>query len=168
MLPPLWGVLGRCYPMHGSFFLLSLIVPDALPLGAVLSRLMAVFPRIQFLVSTHSPEALSTFNKEHIRVVRNGSVILPELQTSGVPSDRILSHVMGVDPVWGELEAAKMLSRYHSLISQGNESSEEAGQIRSRLADHYGKDSQQIMEWDKAINIARIRKKISGHNQSQL
>ena len=42
MLPPLWGVLGRCYPMHGSFFLLSLIVPDALPLGAVLSRLMAV------------------------------------------------------------------------------------------------------------------------------
>jgi len=133
---------------------------------SVLSRLMAVFPKIQFLVSTHSPEVISTFGKEHIRVIKNGRISSPSSQTSGVPSDRVLASVMGVDPVWGELEAAQWLTRYHSLISQGGENSDDANKLRVKLVEHYGQDSQQILECDQAINISRIRKKISSRSQA--
>jgi predicted ATP-binding protein involved in virulence len=128
---------------------------------SVLSRLMSVFPKIQFLVSTHSPEVISTFSKEHIRVVRHGKVASPSKQTSGVPSDKILSNVMGVNPIWGELEAAKWLTRYHSLISQGLQESDEGVELRDMIISHYGQDSQQISECDQAIRLIRIRARIS-------
>lgn len=99
---------------------------------SVLSRLMTVFPEIQFLVSTHSPEVISTFGKEHIRVVKHGRVSSPSAQTSGVPSDRVLASVMGVNPVWGELEAAKWLTRYHSLISQDLYNFDEGPDLRNK------------------------------------
>ena len=128
---------------------------------SVLSRLMSVFPKIQFLVSTHSPEVISTFKKEHIRVVKHGQVISPSCQTSGVPSDIILANVMGVDPVWGELEAAKWLTRYHALISQGLDGSDESAILRNKIIEHYGMNSQQVFECDQAIRLALIRNKIS-------
>jgi predicted ATP-binding protein involved in virulence len=128
---------------------------------SVLSRLMTVFPKIQFLVSTHSPEVISTFKKEHIRVVDHGQVISPNYQTSGVPSDIILANVMGVDPVWGELEAAKWLTRYHALISQGFDKTEESAMLRTKIIEHYGINSQQILECDQAIRLTLIRNKIS-------
>ena len=128
---------------------------------SVLSRLMTVFPEIQFLVSTHSPEVISTFGKEHIRVVKHGRVSSPSAQTSGVPSDRVLASVMGVNPVWGELEAAKWLTRYHSLISQGFYNLEEGADLRTKIIEHYGNNSQQLLECDQAIRLAQIRNKIS-------
>lgn len=128
---------------------------------SVLSRLMTVFPKIQLLVSTHSSEVISTINKEHIRVIKQGLVTSPANQTSAVPSDRILSDVMGVHPVWGELKAAQILTRYHALISQDLDTSNEAESLRTQLIEHFGQSSQQILECDQAIRLRMIRKKIS-------
>ena len=128
---------------------------------SVLSRLIKVFPKIQFLVSTHSSEVISTISKEHIRVIKDGLVTSPIKQTSAVPSDRILSDVMGVHPIWGELKAAKELTRYHALISQDLETSTEAESLRADLIEHFGESSQQIVECDQAIRLRMIRKKIS-------
>jgi predicted ATP-binding protein involved in virulence len=128
---------------------------------SILSRLMSAFPRIQFLVSTHSPELISTFKKEHIIVIKHGKAASPSKQTSAVPSDRVLADVMGVDPVWRELEAAKWLTRYHSLISQGLHDQDESETLRNKLIEHYGSDSQQIFECNHAIRLAQIRSKIS-------
>ena len=130
---------------------------------SVLTRLLSAFPKIQFLVTTHSPEVISTFGKEHIRVVKHGRVSSPSAQTSGVPSDRVLASVMGVDPVWGELEAAKWLTRYHSLISQGQYDSSDGKNLRTKIIKHYGIKSQQILECDQAIRFAKIRNKVSSH-----
>jgi len=128
---------------------------------SVLSRLIKVFPKIQFLVSTHSSEVISTISKEHIRVIKDGLVTSPIKQTSAVASDRILSDVMGVHPIWGELKAAKELTRYHALISQDLETSTEAEGLRADLIEHFGESSQQIVECDQAIRLRMIRKKIS-------
>jgi hypothetical protein len=94
-------------------------------------------------------------------VVDHGQVISPNYQTSGVPSDIILANVMGVDPVWGELEAAKWLTRYHALISQGFDKTEESAMLRTKIIEHYGINSQQILECDQAIRLTLIRNKIS-------
>lgn len=134
---------------------------------SVLSRLMKVFPKIQFLVSTHSSEVISTISKEHIRVIKEGRVTSPAKQTSAVPSDRILSDVMGVHPVWEELKAAKALTRYHALISQDLETSIEAERLRAELIEHFGQRSQQIVECDQAIRMRTIRKKISDRSPKE-
>jgi predicted ATP-binding protein involved in virulence len=134
---------------------------------SVLSRLIMVFPKIQFLVSTHSSEVISTISKEHIRVIKDGHVTSPEKQTSAVPSDRILSDVMGVHPVWGELKAAQALTRYHALISQDLETSIEAESLRAELIEHFGQSSQQIVECDQAIRLRTIRKKISDRSAKE-
>ena len=94
-------------------------------------------------------------------MIKDGLVTSPIKQTSAVPSDRILSDVMGVHPIWGELKAAKELTRYHALISQDLETSTEAESLRADLIEHFGESSQQIVECDQAIRLRMIRKKIS-------
>jgi predicted ATP-binding protein involved in virulence len=85
----------------------------------ILHSLRQAFPQIQFIVTTHSPQVLSTVDRTAIRLLSEASdddlltmhSETPSLQTQGVSSSDILAQVMGVDPVPDE-EAAHWLSEY--------------------------------------------------------
>ena len=64
----------------------------------VLQDLMRTFPLTQFIVTTHSPQVLSTVRRENIRVLGQNSADMPLATTYGQPSGDVMHSVMLVDP----------------------------------------------------------------------
>ena len=65
----------------------------------ILPDLRRIFPKIQFIVTTHSPQVISSVPPECIRIVDdNGKVEPVRTWTEGVESSRILKDVFGADP----------------------------------------------------------------------
>ncbi len=57
----------------------------------VLGDLQRAFPMVQFIVTTHSPQVLTTVRREHIRfLTTDGTVTIPEDGTYGAKSSRVL------------------------------------------------------------------------------
>lgn len=128
----------------------------------VLPDLMRAFPGTQFIVTTHSPQVLSTVDKECIRVVRmvEGRHVLetPRFQTKGVESASVLSEVMGVDPV-PRVEEAKWLDEYRGMIESGTHDSPEGLELRSRLVAHFGESHPVMREHDTLIRFQTFKRR---------
>ena len=65
--------------------------------------LASAFPLIQFIVTTYSPQVISTVKRESVRLLEqdengNGLASIPLGAAYGEPSNDVLQSVMGVDP----------------------------------------------------------------------
>ena len=102
----------------------------------ILTDLMRTFPNVQFIVSTHSPQVLSTVAPKHIvELARDGDGIVAggtAAATYGAESGEILACVMGVEER-PDNEFSKDLQRYLRLISDDLGESEKALEIRATL-----------------------------------
>jgi len=109
----------------------------------VIGLLQRAFPHLQLVVTTHSPQVLTTVDRESIRVVQvsdgEGGLRQPDHQTRGVESADVLARVMGVHAV-PRVEEAGWLSRYRALVQAGADRSVEAKALWLKLADHFGED----------------------------
>ncbi len=102
----------------------------------ILADLRRTFPNAQFIVSTHSPQVLTTVEPQRIvELVREGDRIIagaPAGATYGAEAGDVLSVVMGVKER-PENEFTKALEQYRRLVSEGEGESEEALMLRSKL-----------------------------------
>jgi predicted ATP-binding protein involved in virulence len=107
----------------------------------VVGLLQKAFPEMQIILTTHSPHVLSTIDAGSIRVVGardgHGTVGIPDLQTRGVESASILSHVMEVSSV-PPVEQAAWLSEYRALVQTSRSNSNEAVLLWEKLVGHFG------------------------------
>jgi predicted ATP-binding protein involved in virulence len=133
----------------------------------VLTRFMEVFPKLQFIVSTHSSEVISTVTNKHIRIVKNGEVLTPAKQTAAVSSDQILAEVMDVHPIWPNHQAAQWLQRYQALVSQGLQEGSEGMGLREKLTGHFGHESIQLLECDRLIRLQAFRSRVIAAKQRE-
>lgn len=134
----------------------------------VLGQLQEAFPQVQFIVTTHSPQVLSTTPAECIRILasewdeerdQQRIVVHPVTrQTQGVASSDLLAEIMGTDPL-PNIEIVRQLSHYMALIQQDLESSDEANQLRSLLEEHYGKHHPHILECDRLIRLQALKRR---------
>lgn len=62
----------------------------------ILNDLHAIFPEIQFIVSSHAPAIINSVSKEQIRILDNGNICLPAAQTYERDANSILREVMKV------------------------------------------------------------------------
>ncbi len=103
----------------------------------ILGDLRRTFPNAQFIVSTHSPQVLTTVAPQHIvELFREGDRIVagaPAGPTYGAESGDVLSVVMGVKERPPENEFTKALEQYRRLVSEGKGESEEALALRREL-----------------------------------
>jgi predicted ATP-binding protein involved in virulence len=134
----------------------------------VLHSLRRAFPKIQFIVTTHSPQVLSTVDRTSIRLLSQISdddlptmhSETPHLQTQGVSSSDILAQVMGVDPV-PEEAAAHWLSEYKALIQQNQQETELTQRLRQQLEQHFGPEHPVIVDCDRLIRFQAFKHKVS-------
>ena len=70
----------------------------------VVPRLLAAFPGCQFILTTHSPQVLSTVPVESLRLLEDFNVYRGQLPTRGRDSNAILSEVMGVPERPGDIK----------------------------------------------------------------
>ena len=103
----------------------------------ILDDLSRTFPNTQFIVSTHSPQVLTTVMPKHIVELfreEDGSVFAgpPASATYGAEAGDVLSSIMRVDerPENGFKIA---LDRYRRLVSSGDGESSKARDIRKQL-----------------------------------
>ncbi|MBH0776958.1 AAA family ATPase [Nocardia bovistercoris] len=102
----------------------------------IIPLLTDVFPRVQFIVTTHSPQVLSTVEASCIRVLDNADVRMVPF-SAGLRSDVVLGHVMNTHPE-PKLAINADLDRYLDLVDRGLGRSDEAVGLRRRLDDALG------------------------------
>lgn len=135
----------------------------------VLGDLMRTFPLTQFIVTTHSPQVLTSVDASCIRQLRQKTdpktgkqqiAIAPvTVQTKGVASSDLLAQIMGVDPI-PDVPEAKMLSEYHALIQQNIHGDVEGLALRAQLETHFGTDHPVMRECDRMIRLQAFKQKL--------
>jgi predicted ATP-binding protein involved in virulence len=133
----------------------------------VVGQLREAFPKIQFIVTTHSHQVLSSVFARSIRVLKQqtdseGShfVIEPiQFETRGVASSVVLAHIMAIDEV-PDVPESKELSRYRGLIQQGLHESDEGKILAAKLNAHFGENHPEMRECARIIRLEGVKRKV--------
>lgn len=130
----------------------------------VLPDLMRAFPATQFIVTTHSPQVLTTVKRENIRMLARDpsgawSADEPKEQTKGVESSAALAGVMHVDPI-PPVQEARDLSRYEQMIQLRQHDSEEGLILRTALTAHFGQQHPLMLNCDRLIRLEQFKAKL--------
>ena len=103
----------------------------------ILENLSRTFRNTQFIVSTHSPQVLTTVRPEHIVSLHreSGQIVAGQASeaTYGAEAGDVLSTVMGVDERPPDNDFVNTLEKYVHLIGHGRGESEEAVSLRCKL-----------------------------------
>lgn len=79
----------------------------------ILKDLHAIFPKVQFIVSSHAPAVINSISREQIRILDNGEIYLPSAQTYGRDANSILREVMKVSERPSDIkERMELFNRY--------------------------------------------------------
>lgn len=130
----------------------------------VLNALSDAFPLIQFIVTTHSPQVLTTVKRESIRILAQDSdgiwsADMPDEETKGDESATVMASVMGVDPV-PQVSEAVDLDLYRQLIQLQQQDTDEANALRQKLDAHFGPRHHLILDCDRMIRLAKFKAKL--------
>jgi len=128
----------------------------------ILASLQAAFPNLQFIVTTHSPQVLSTVRRENIRILgpdASGRMVAsqPLARTYGEPSGDVLHSVMLVDPQPPVAEKPD-LQHLTELVDQGRYDESEALQLMQKLLAALGEQHPQLQRLQRSIQRQRALK----------
>ena len=125
----------------------------------VLQGLNQAFPLVQFIVTTHSPQVISTIPKECVRLLGLGAdgqtvATIPVSDTYGMPSHRVLERVMHVNPQppVHELEDLNELTR---LVDQGQGENLRAVELMEQLRSQLGQGHDQLQKLQRSMERQR-------------
>ncbi|HHQ6598161.1 TPA: retron Ec78 anti-phage system effector ATPase PtuA [Serratia fonticola] len=135
----------------------------------IVSNLRSVFKNIQFIITTHSPQVLSTVDSSAIRIIteykgddgkKDVILKLPPYQTKGVVSADILAQIMDTDPKPDVIEAL-WLDQYKEIIELGDLNSIEAKLLEDKLLKHFGKEHPLLIECEALKTVRKMKIKLA-------
>ena len=99
----------------------------------IVHNLTTIFPRCQFIATTHSPQVIGEVPHERIHIISDGEVYSPPY-SFGVDSSRVLEEIMDADP--RATEVKELLSNVSQVI--GKEQFNQARDLVEQLVGHLG------------------------------
>ena len=84
----------------------------------IISDLNTIFPKIQFIVSSHAPAVINSVAREQIRILDNGEIYMPVAQTYGRDANSILREVMKVSERPTDIK--QRLNLFYSYMDENN------------------------------------------------
>lgn len=84
----------------------------------IISDLNTIFPKIQFIVSSHAPAVINSVAKERIRILDNGGIYMPVAQTYGRDANSILREVMMVSERPTDIK--QRMNLFYSYMDENN------------------------------------------------
>ncbi len=111
----------------------------------IVENLARVFPKCQFIATSHSPQIIPSLEPERIQLIRDDEIIVPD-RTLGMDSNWILNHLMEASD--RPDDATEAINLVENLINEGNFSG-----AREAMAD-FEKKGFDFPEW--AVFEARI------------
>ena len=117
----------------------------------ILQAIRRAFPNIQFIVTTHSPEVLSTVDSPQIRILQDGKCFAAPPGALGAESHRLLHDVLGLKDSRPPIQAVEELKEYLALVDQEKWESNRAKELRSILDARYQGYEPSLLEADLHI-----------------
>jgi predicted ATP-binding protein involved in virulence len=117
----------------------------------VIPCLTKTFPELQIIITTHSPQVLSTVASQSVRLLNMGRFYSAPEGTKGAKSSRLLKRLLGVDPRPVDDENAIMLKEYERLVYDDRWGSSEAKHLRKQLDSIYLNEEPKLTELDLHI-----------------
>ncbi len=117
----------------------------------ILPSIRKIFPNIQFIVATHSPEVLSTVESHQIRILRDNKYYAAPPGALGAESQRLLQDVLGLKDARPPIPAVDELKEYLALVDQEQWDSNRAKELRTILDTRYQGYEPSLLEADLHI-----------------
>ncbi|MCD7825393.1 MAG: AAA family ATPase [Clostridiaceae bacterium] len=118
----------------------------------ILQDLHAIFPKIQFIVTSHAPEVINSVEREQIRILDNGKIYLPTAQTYGRDANSILREVMKVSERPEEM--VQKLNAFYSYMDEQNY--EKADSVLSQIEEIVGTTDPDIVAARTSLDLEKI------------
>jgi predicted ATP-binding protein involved in virulence len=126
----------------------------------ILADLRRVFPCTQFIVTTHSPQVLTTVAPQCIRIIdwdgseQSGKPILEVPAFSmGAESQYVLETILGVPPRPADIPIARQLQEYLKLVNENQWDSDRAVALRTTLDTWSGGVEPSLVKADIDIRV---------------
>ena len=126
----------------------------------ILYDLLRTFPKVQFLVTTHSPQVLATVPANSIRSIywEKGEIKVRKVNFSlGAEISRILEEIQQVESRPAFLPIVKELHQYLELVRQGRWDTEEARRLRKDLDSWAQGNEPALLRADMDIRLQSLR-----------
>ncbi len=111
----------------------------------VLPTLMEIFPNVQFIVTTHSPQVISSLEAKHVRILDKDNVYTAPRGTWGAEASRILKQIFNVERR-PPSRATDELREYEKLVHADHWNSPRARELHRILAERYGDQEPELLE----------------------
>ncbi|MEB8192423.1 AAA family ATPase [Raoultella terrigena] len=148
-------------PLHGQ----GIVLIDEVELHLhpewqqnIISNLITTFPNIQFIITTHSPQVLSTITKKKIRklsvnIEGDDIVAIPMAESYARSTSTVLSTIMHVEPT-PNFPEKKALDKYRKIIEQGDFRSPQATELHDKLVKALGESHEDLV----SLSIVKRRR----------
>jgi len=130
----------------------------------ILIGLQNTFPNIQFIVTTHSPQILSTVDNKCIRKIcldeeGHPTVLTPNFQTKGVASADILTRIMGTNSIPDKIEEAVWVSNFFECLNIQDK--ESAAKYLIKITSHFGEQHPVVVDCKSQLRIIDMKKRLT-------
>ena len=118
----------------------------------ILSDLHAIFPEVQFIVSSHAPAVINSIPREQIRILDRGEIYIPAAQTYGRDANSILREVMQVSERPADIK--NRMNLFYAYMDENNY--KEADKVLSEIEVIVGTTDPDIAAARTSLDLERI------------
>lgn len=118
----------------------------------ILSDLHAIFPEVQFIVSSHAPAVINSIPREQIRILDRGEIYMPAAQTYGRDANSILREVMQVSERPADIK--NRMNLFYAHMDENNY--KEADKVLSEIEVIVGTTDPDIAAARTSLDLERI------------
>ena len=120
----------------------------------ILGDLTDIFPKVQFIVSTHAPAVLSTVKSENIVMLDEGDVFEPSGEVHGKDINTIISGIMHSSE--HPMEIKRLFQEFYRFIDEDN--AVDAEQKLEQIKDKIGEDDPEIASCNVKLKLLKVRR----------
>ena len=118
----------------------------------ILSDLHAIFPEVQFVVSSHAPAVINSVSREQIRILDHGEIYMPVAQTYGRDANSILREVLNVSERPADIK--QRLDLFYAYMDDNNY--KEADKVLTEIESIVGTTDPDIAVARTSLDLERI------------
>lgn len=119
----------------------------------ILKDLKDIFPKVQFIVTTHAPAVISTAKSENIIMLDDGAAYEPSGEVHGKDTNTIISGIMKASD--RPVEIKELFNKFYSFVSAGE--TDNAELTLNELKSLIGEDDPEIAGCNVKLKLLKIR-----------
>ncbi len=138
----------------------------------IIDSLLKIFPNMQFIITTHSPQVISTVHKDQIRFLKNDfetnrvRVHSPSFQTRGLSSDNILLRILNIADI-PDVYEHQQYQQLEKMIENGLDETPEGEALYLMLEKHFGRESIEMEKLRHQKKLQQLKARIRNRRSAQ-